>query len=305
MADANELQAKLIKSRTASPCAPTSSVSVHHFSRPRSCSPPAQTTEITVVHSSSRNCSPVRTVCVETCRPAPTSGSSLSPLSPNNCTQIIRQESLINRFNNLFCRDRQHAISTLRCYVDNCELIDRIIFAAVQEAFSIAKRSFCDWKIKIRSTLCLSHCGPETLEEAVQNYVNRNVDMYDLPCMVSEVIKALNCNPKLCMPPCTSYSVISSFIREACRIAWEMSALAYPLDIAFAIDSECFDECRYRRSFDSDPCAPLVQHHVWPCLLQGARVISKGEARTELGASLVQFYTRQYLRKLTCTRKRQ
>ena len=29
----------------------------------------------------------------------------------------------------------------------------------------------------------MSHCGPESLEEAVQNYVNRNVDLYDLPYM--------------------------------------------------------------------------------------------------------------------------
>jgi hypothetical protein len=102
-----------------------------------------------------------------------------------------------------------------------------------------------------------------------------------------EVINALNCNPKICLPPCTSYSVISSFIREACRIAWEMSALAYPLDIAFAIDAELVDDCRYRRSLDSEFSAPLVSYHVWPCLMQGVRVISKGEAVTKRGASLV------------------
>ncbi len=135
--------------------------------------------------------------------------------------------------------------------------------------------------------MCLSHCGPETLEEAVQHYINRNVDTLDLPCLVSEVLKGLNCNPKICLPCGQSYSVISSFIREACRIAWEMSCLAYPLDIAFAIDSECFDDCKYRRSFDSDYCAPLVAYHAWPALLQGSKVVSKGEAVTRRAACVV------------------
>lgn len=73
----------------------------------------------------------------------------------------------------------------LKNYSCDCENKQRIIFAAVQEAFTVAKRAFCDWKSKVRSTVCRTHCGPETLEEAVQNYINRNVDLYDLPCMVS------------------------------------------------------------------------------------------------------------------------
>ena len=32
---------------------------------------------------------------------------------------------------------------------------------------------------------------------------------------------------------------------------------------------------RYRRSYDSEYSAPLVDHHVWPALMQGARVIVK------------------------------
>ncbi len=44
---------------------------------------------------------------------------------------------------------------------------------------------------------------------------------------------------------------------------------------------------RYRRSYDSDFVAPLVNHHVWPCLMQGVRVLVKGEAHTRRGASLV------------------
>lgn len=43
----------------------------------------------------------------------------------------------------------------------------------------------------------------------------------------------------------------------------------------------------YRRSYDSEYTAPLVNHHVWPCLVQGSKVLMKGEAVTRRGASLV------------------
>jgi hypothetical protein len=56
---------------------------------------------------------------------------------------------------------------------------------SLKGAFSAAKKAFCDWKIRVRSTVAITHCGPETLEEAVQSYINRNVDLYDLPSMVS------------------------------------------------------------------------------------------------------------------------
>ena len=44
---------------------------------------------------------------------------------------------------------------------------------------------------------------------------------------------------------------------------------------------------RYRRSYDSEYTAPLVNHHIWPALMQGVRVVVKGEANTRRGASLV------------------
>lgn len=44
---------------------------------------------------------------------------------------------------------------------------------------------------------------------------------------------------------------------------------------------------RYRRSYDSEYTAPLVNHHIWPALMQGAKVLMKGEACTRRGASLV------------------
>lgn len=44
---------------------------------------------------------------------------------------------------------------------------------------------------------------------------------------------------------------------------------------------------RYRRSYDSEYTAPLVNHHIWPSLMQGVRVVVKGESNTRRGASLV------------------
>lgn len=55
----------------------------------------------------------------------------------------------------------------------------------LQEAFSTAKLAFRQFKMKVRANLAKTHYGPETLEEAVQDYVNRNSDLYDLPGMVS------------------------------------------------------------------------------------------------------------------------
>ena len=54
-----------------------------------------------------------------------------------------------------------------------------------QESFSVAKSAFRQFKMKVRANLSITHIGPETLEEAVQDYVNRNCDLYDLPGMVS------------------------------------------------------------------------------------------------------------------------
>ena len=55
----------------------------------------------------------------------------------------------------------------------------------VQEAFSAAKIAFSSYKIRVRSNLVSTHIGPNTLEEAVQDYINRNADLFDLPGLVS------------------------------------------------------------------------------------------------------------------------
>jgi hypothetical protein len=39
--------------------------------------------------------------------------------------------------------------------------------------------------MKVRANLAATHIGPETLEEAVQDYINRNTDLCDLTGMVA------------------------------------------------------------------------------------------------------------------------
>lgn len=206
--------------------------------------------------------------------------------SSNDSLQKIRENTLIERFNELYARERLDAMDTLRTVSDDYDMNQRICFNVVQEAFSVSKRRFSEWKLRLRSQLAITLTGAESLEDVVQDHINRNVDYFELPSIVSEVIDNLHRNPRLNLPLGVTYSLINTFIRETCRLAWHMACLAYPLDIAFATDSEVFDESKYRRSYDSEYAAPLVDHHIWPALMQGTRIVVKGEACTKRGASL-------------------
>nr|XP_044985982.1 mitochondria-eating protein isoform X2 [Jaculus jaculus] len=99
-----------------------------------------------------------------------------------------------------------------------------------------------------------------------------------------DVIRAMNVNPKISFPPEVDFCLLSDFIQEICCIAFAMQSLEPPLDIAFGADGEVFNECKYRRSYDSDFTAPLVLYHVWPALMENDCVIMKGEAVTKRGA---------------------
>ncbi|XP_053399221.1 mitochondria-eating protein-like isoform X2 [Mercenaria mercenaria] len=226
-----------------------------------------------------------------------------SPLSMDDPVQRVRETNLISRWNDLFSQDRLDAMDTLRTafinyeYPPDHENIQRIVFEAVKESFNVAKTAFRQFKMKVRSNLAITHTGPETLEEAVQDYINRNVDLYDAPGMVStfnglgtvslwDVIRKLNVNPSIFLPRDTTFAVIQPFIRECVKVAWQMSALAHSLDISVASKAELFDDTKYRRSYDSEYTAPLVNHHIWPCLAQGPHIRMKGECCTRRGASL-------------------
>ncbi|CAF3508190.1 unnamed protein product [Rotaria sp. Silwood1] len=224
-----------------------------------------------------RSLSPIRSL-------SPT--RSLLSLSSDDSLQKIRENTLIKRFNDLYGRERLDAMDILRRVSDDYEMNQRICFNIIQEAFSVSKRRFIEWKLRVRSQLAITVSATESLEDAVQDYINRNLDYFEVTNIVSEVIDNLHRNPRLSLPLGVTYSLVHTYIREACRIAWHMACLVYPLDVAFASDAEVFDETKYRRSYDSEYSAPLVDHHIWPALMQGSRVIVKGEACTKRGASL-------------------
>lgn len=69
-------------------------------------------------------------------------------------------------------------------------------------------------------------------------------------------------------------------IREVLRVSWSMLALNPPIDIAMAPEDDVINETRYRRVSSSEFSACGIHHYVWPALLQGGRVITKGEVVT-------------------------
>lgn len=68
---------------------------------------------------------------------------------------------------------------------------------------------------------------------------------------MQEVLRALRRNPRLFLPLDVDYDVITSFVREAVRLAFECSCLAHPLDIALSFDAELFDDLKYVPSHPS------------------------------------------------------
>ncbi|CAF0772828.1 unnamed protein product [Rotaria sordida] len=233
--------------------------------------------------SRARSLSPIPS-CVR--RRSVSPARSLISLSSNDSLQKIRENTLIQRFNDLYARQRLDAMDILRRVSDDYTMNQRICFNIIQEAFSVSKRRFVEWKLRVRSQLSITVPACDSLEDAIQDYINRNLDYFELTNIISEVIDNLHRNPRLSLPLGTTYSLVHTYIREACRIAWHMACLVYPIDTAFATDAEVFDETKYRRSYDSEYAAPLVDHHIWPALMQGSRVLVKGEACTKRGASL-------------------
>ncbi|XP_051475318.1 mitochondria-eating protein isoform X2 [Apus apus] len=222
--------------------------------------------------------------------PSPTS-RSLSPLRLRSCspgrarrTNASRRSGLLARFGDIYAEERLDAETLLRTYISDMEMVRRIIYIAAVESFHAAKMAYRQFKIRVRETLSLGHSGPESLEDAVLDYIVRHEDLYDVQASVNEVIRCMNINPKISFPPEIDFIVISTLIRELCRVAFSMQTLIPPLDIAFSTDGELFSETKYHRSLDSDFTAVLVAYHVWPALMENNVVVLKGEAVTKRGA---------------------
>ncbi|XP_062279893.1 mitochondria-eating protein [Scomber scombrus] len=221
--------------------------------------------------------------------PLPRLSRSTSPIrseSPTRAqlTNSSRHARLVSRFSDLYAVERLEAQSLLRRYIDDLEMVQKIIFIAVVESFKTAKLAYRQFKLRVRKTLSSSHFGPESLEDAAVDYIVRNLDLYDVQASVNDVINAMNVNPRISFPPEVDFALISALIRETCRVVFAMQTLDPPLDLAFASDGELYNDSKYRRSYDSEFTAPLVMYHVWPTLVEGHAVLVKGEAVTRRGA---------------------
>ncbi|XP_029285831.1 mitochondria-eating protein [Cottoperca gobio] len=220
--------------------------------------------------------------------PLPRLSRSSSPMrseSPTRAqlTNSSRYARLVSRFNDLYAVERLEAQILLRRHIVDLEMVQKIIFIAVVESFKTAKLAYRHFKLRVRKTLS-PHFELESLEDAAVDYIVRNLDLYDIQASINDVINAMNVNPRISFPPEVDFVLISTLIRETCRVAFAMQTLDPPLDFAFASDGELYDDSKYRRSYDSELTAPLVMYHVWPALLEGLAVVVKGEAVSRRGA---------------------
>lgn len=206
--------------------------------------------------------------------------------SPNRAklSNVARKAALLSRFSDAYSQARLDAQCLLRRCIDKAETVQRIIYIATVEAFHVAKMAFRHFKIRVRKSLTPSYAGLNDFEDVVSDYIICHLDLYDSQSSVNDVIRAMNVNPKISFPPEVDFCLLSNFIQEICCIAFAMQTLEPPLDIAFGADGEIFNDCKYRRSYDSDFTAPLVFYHVWPALMENDCVIMKGEAVTRRGA---------------------
>ncbi|XP_012929442.1 mitochondria-eating protein isoform X2 [Heterocephalus glaber] len=207
--------------------------------------------------------------------------------SPNRSklSSVARKAALLSRFSDAYSQARLDAQCLLRRCIDNAETVQRIIYIATVEAFHVAKMAFRHFKFRVRKSMTTpSYLGSNDFENAVMDYIICHLDLYDSQSSVNDVIRAMNINPKISFPPEVDFCLLSDFIQEICCIAFAMQSLDPPLDITFGADGEIFNDCKYRRSYDSDFTAPLVFYHVWPALMENDCVIMKGEAVTKRGA---------------------
>ncbi|XP_007996918.3 mitochondria-eating protein [Chlorocebus sabaeus] len=227
----------------------------------------------------SRSCSRSRSA-------SPSTAVKVRSPSPNRSklSNVARKAALLSRFSDSYSQVRLDAQCLLRRCIDKAETVQRIIYIATVEAFHVAKMAFRHFKIRVRKSLTPSYVGSNDFENAVSDYVICHLDLYDSQSSVNDVIRAMNVNPKISFPPVVDFCLLSDFIQEICCIAFAMQALEPPLDIAYGADGEVFNDCKYRRSYDSDFTAPLVLYHVWPALMENDCVIMKGEAVTRRGA---------------------
>ncbi|NXP18580.1 MIEAP protein, partial [Scytalopus superciliaris] len=206
----------------------------------------------------------------------------LRPRSPGRARHInaCRRACLVARFGFIYAQERFEAETLLRTYISDTEMVQRIIYTAAVESFYAAKMAYWKFRVQVKETLSLDRLGSDSLEDAVLDHIVCHKDSYDFHASVKEVICSMNINPKISFPPEFNFTVLSTLIQELCCLAFSMQTLIPPLDIAFGIDGELFNENKYYRSSDSDFTAAFVAYHIWPALVEDGVVIVKGEVVT-------------------------
>ncbi|XP_075250974.1 mitochondria-eating protein-like isoform X2 [Convolutriloba macropyga] len=226
--------------------------------------------------------------------PVPASRHSFEPPSSpvaisSSPSQVVKQHSLMNRFNDLYTRSRNDAMSALGLCSSDIDRNQRIVTQAVIETFREVKLAFRQYRLRVRKALLPHQSVDESLEEAVTNYIDRHGEFHEVfglkyhevEEIVTDVLRALNRNPSITYAPHIDYFDLKPFIRKVTEVAWSMQCLHESLDVHLGMEDELIKDSLYRRSFDSDYSSYLVHHFVWPALLDAhGHVLTKGECVT-------------------------
>merc|ERR1712076_41034 len=239
-----------------------------------------------------------KTLLLTGIRPAPApldlDDDPLPPVAPrvvssSSPSQVVRQHSLMNKFNDLYTRARNDAMASLRLSCDDNDRNQRIVTQAVIETFREVKLAFRQYRLRVRKALLPHQSVDESLEEAVTNYIDRHGEFHEVfglkyhevEEIVNDVMRALNRNPSITYAPHIDYYDLKAFIRKVTEVAWSMQCLHEPLDVHLGMEDGLIKDSLYRRSFDSDYSSYLVHHFVWPALLDShGHVLTKGECVT-------------------------
>jgi hypothetical protein len=223
---------------------------------------------------------------VEVDEPLPAPARDYEPASPS---QVARQHSLVNRYNDLYTRSRADAAAILRIASDDSDRNQRIINSAVIETFREVKLGFRQYRLRVRKALLPHQSVDESLEDAVSNYIDRHGEFHEVfglkyhevEEIVGDVLRALNRNPSISYAPHIDYYDLKPFVRKTVELAWSIQCLHEPLDVHAGIEDELIKDQLYRRSYDSDYSSYLVNHYVWPALVDArGNVVTKGEVVT-------------------------
>lgn len=238
-----------------------------------------------VLTARSGRSSPVGRLSYRARSPSPVAVDAYAaPPVTSSLDEQLRIKELLARYSDLYYVDRVDTMRSLnllsRDHVNN----ERIVFATVAGAFETVRQEFNSVRAGVRSDFLLSYVGPPSLDLAVLDYIRARPELCPLEDLSERVLRLLRLSPILYLPS-GYYDAVDAFLRKSIRLAWDLQQFLVPVHALSAVDGEFVDEVKYRRSAESDFGAPLADHFIWPCLVQGARVVARGELTSKLGAS--------------------